>query len=232
MKISMSVLGLATLLLGCASQPSAPDWQMNAQGSIERLTAAYMNGDTAIETAEFKLARDQIARTGKIDLIARIELIRCATRVASLVFEECAGFEKLRQDAGAQERAYADYLAGRMPAGAQGTAQDTALLPEPQRAAANASSDAAAAAAVQGIPDPLSKLVAAGVLLRTGRASPALLADAVDTASNQGWRRPLLAWLGVQAMRFDQAGATADAQQIRRRIDLVQAPVSGLAPGP
>ena len=43
----------------------------------------------------------------------------------------------------------------------------------------------------------------------------------MDTASAQGWRRPLLAWLGVQAMRATQAGDTAEAQRIQRRINLI-----------
>jgi len=74
--------------------------------------------------------------------------------------------------------------------------------------------------AVQAIADPLSRLVGSGVLLRAGRATPQLLADAVETASAQGWRRPLLAWLGVQAMRAEQAGDTAEVQRIKRRIAL------------
>ena len=34
------------------------------------------------------------------------------------------------------------------------------------------------------------------------------------------WRRPLLAWLGVQAQRAEQAGATDEAQRLRRRMAL------------
>jgi hypothetical protein len=43
---------------------------------------------------------------------------------------------------------------------------------------------------------------------------------ATETASAQGWRRPLLAWLGVQAARAEQAGAAEEAQRIRRRMAL------------
>ena len=73
-----------------------------------------------------------------------------------------------------------------------------------------------------GISDPLSQLVAAGVLLRSNRASPAVLTLAVNTASAQGWRRPLLAWLGVQSMSETQVDDMAEAQRLRRRMDLVQ----------
>ena len=41
---------------------------------------------------------------GKVDLIIRAELIRCAARVASLVFEDCQGFDKLAADASPANR--------------------------------------------------------------------------------------------------------------------------------
>ncbi|MDE2296820.1 MAG: hypothetical protein KGK18_01510, partial [Burkholderiales bacterium] len=88
--------------------------------------------------------------------------------------------------------------------------------------AAGGPSDAANVAALRGIGDPLSRLVAAGVLFEAGRADPQVIALAIDTASTQGWRRPLLAWLGVQLARAEKAGATDDAQRLRRRIERVQ----------
>jgi len=205
----------AVMLAGCGNNPPVPDWQMNAHSSIDRATAAYMEGNARVEAAESQRARAALASTGKVDLIIRAELIRCAARVASLVFEGCAGYDKLAQDASPADRAYAAYVTGSLPAA------DIALLPAQHQPVAAAASDAAAAGAVQAISDQLSKLVASGVLLRSGKASPQVLADAVETASSQGWRRPLLAWLGVQAMRAEQAGDGAEAQRIKRRIDLV-----------
>ena len=76
-------------------------------------------------------------------------------------------------------------------------------------------------ASVQAIADPVARLVAAGVMFRMGRASPQVVQLAVDTASREGWRRPLLAWLGVQAERAEHAGARDEAARIRRRMDLV-----------
>ena len=206
---------MCALLAACSSGPPVPDWKMNAQSSIERFEAAYLNGNVLVEQTEFQRARDQVGGTGKLDLIARVELLRCATRVASLAFEACSGFEALKDDAGAADRAYAAYLAGTAVA-------DTALLPASQRAVAAATSDTQAASAAAAIQEPLGKLVAAGVLLRANRATPELLEMAVATASDQGWRRPLLAWLGVQRMRAEQAGDPQEAQRIARRMDIVE----------
>ncbi|MCC7642547.1 MULTISPECIES: hypothetical protein [unclassified Janthinobacterium] len=216
---TLSALTLSALA-ACSSGPPVPDWKMNAQSSVERFQAAYLSGNALVEQTEFRRARSQVAGTGKLELVARIELLRCAARVASLAFEDCAGFEALQADATDADRAYAAWLAGKAQAA------DVALLPEAQRAAASASSDTAAASAVTAIKDPLSRLVAAGVLLRSGRATPELLDTAVATASDQGWRRPLLAWLGVQRLRAEQAGDAQAAQRIARRMAIVEQPLA------
>ncbi|AXA90071.1 hypothetical protein [Massilia sp. YMA4] len=212
------IVGALFALAGCGSAPPVPDWKMNAQSSLQRATDAYLEGKDAIEKNEFARARSEIGATGKVDLVIRAELIRCALRTAALTFEPCAGFEALRTDATAADIAYAAYLAGQARPG------DAALLPEPQRAVLAAGSDQAAAAAAQAIGDPLSRLVAAGALFKANRATPELLAMAVETASNQGWRRSLLAWLNVQALRAEQAGAADEAARVRRRMALVSRP--------
>ena len=211
--VAFAVLA-AVFTSSCSNAPKIPDWQLEAKGAMDRAVVAYLEGNTRIELAETARARRQLSSTGRADLMASAELTHCATRVASLVFEPCLGFEALKSDATEAQRAYADYLRGQL-APAQ-----IPLLPATQRtAAARLAGDGLA---LQGIDDPLSLLVAAGVLLQTGKASPATIAQAVDTASSQGWRRPLLAWLGVQVQRATQAGETAEVTRLLRRIELVQ----------
>jgi hypothetical protein len=210
------IASIACTLAACASHPPAPDWQANAKTASERAVAAYLVGNARIEAAELARARSEVARTGRADLLARVELAQCAAQAASLVFGPCTAFETLSVDAAAPERAYAAYLS------AHATATDVPLLPEPHRAvAAGAAGDAPNVAALKAIADPLSRLVAAGVLFEAGRADPQVIAQAIDTASAQGWRRPLLAWLGVQLKRAEQAGDSAQAQVLQRRIALV-----------
>lgn len=207
-----SVLMLIVLLTGCASAPPPPDWQLNAQGAIERAQDAYLSGNTRVADVEFARVRAEVSRTGRADLMARTELVRCAARVASLDFGACTGFDALARDAAAPEQAYARYLQ------AQASAQDAVLLPAQHRPMVAPQVNGAALAAIE---EPLSRLVAAGVLMRSGRADPSAIAQAIDTASGQGWRRPLLAWLGVQAARAESAGDADALARIRRRIALV-----------
>lgn len=200
----LGLVCLIALLAGCASGPPPPDWQMNAKSALERATAAYLAGNSRVAALDFERARAELARTGRADLLARAVLTECAARLASLEFDdECPGFAPLAVDAGPAERAYAAYLAGRTDA-----QQDLTLLPEAQRQAQPAA-----------IADPLARLVSLGVRLRRGEAVDAALA--VDTASAQGWRRPLLAWLHQQLRQAEAVGDAAGAERARRRMALV-----------
>ncbi|HTL27538.1 MAG TPA: hypothetical protein VL280_13015 [Burkholderiales bacterium] len=180
---------VAALLAACASGPPPLDWQLNARGALAQYERYYFAGETKLAEREFENAKAEIARTGRLDLLARAELLRCAARTASLEFDGCPGFEASRAEAGAEELAYADYLAGR-----------TARAPTEQ---------------------PMSQLVAAGLRLRAGTITPQDVAAAIDVASAQGWRRPLLAWLAVQARRAEESGDQASLARIRRRIEFV-----------
>ena len=211
MKRAWLLASLLCVLAACGGKPRAPDWQLNARDGLERYVSSYLAGRDRVAAAEFERARTELESTGQPGLVARAELTRCAVRVATLVMDDCDGFERLRADAPAAERAYADYIAGRA------TPAEAALLPPQHRPIATGQ---AAAGELRAIEDPLARLIAAGVLFRTGRATPEILVLASDTASARGWRRPLLAWLGVQAIRAEQAGATAEAQRLRRRMAL------------
>lgn len=202
----------SALLVACSSKPPVPDWQMNAHASAQKAIEASLSGNTRVEKLEWDRARAEVSRTGRADWLARLELMRCAAQVASVVAGPCEAFEALRQDAAPPELAYADYLRGHVAASQVG------LLPEAQRKVA-VSGDAAALAAIE---EPLSRLVAAGALLQAGKASPAVISAAVETASAQGWRRPLMAWLTLQMQRAEAAGDANAAASLRRRIALVE----------
>jgi hypothetical protein len=214
-----SAISLAALLAACASGPVPPDWQVSAKDSLDRATVAYLSGETKTHEAEMARTRRALSSTGRADLMARAELARCAALVASLVFEPCTRFEALRADAGAPERAYADHLAARAL-----SRDDIARLPAAQQAvaAALAAGSEAPLASVQGIDDPQSRLIATAVLFQAGRASPTMIEAATETASAQGWRRPLLAWLKVQLMRAEKAGDAAQVHRLQRRLALAE----------
>ena len=170
----------------CSSGPVPPDWQLNSRSALNAFQAYYLKGDARAAQLEFDRAKAELSSTGNPALVARAELVRCATRAASLEFDNCPGFEKLRADAGAEELVYADFLSGKIER--------------------------------TGTDDPLSRLVSHAVKFNSGKATPENITAAIDIASAQGWRRPLLAWLGVQEKRAEAAGDREALERIRRRI--------------
>ena len=197
-------------LAGCAGNHMIPDWQINAHGALKSSIMAYLVGNSKLAAIEFSRARREIASTGRADLMARAELMRCAAQVASLEFSNCETFQMMLQDAAAEERAYANYLGGHW------AELDTELLPAQHRAVLTVTGGT-----LNAIEDPLSRLVAAGVLLRKGILAPEDITVVVQTASDQGWRRPLLAWLGVAIRRAEQSNDKEEVLLIQRRINLI-----------
>ncbi len=202
------------VLAGCAGGPPAPDWQANTHAALTAHTQAWLTGRDRVAVQELTIARREIARTGDAAQAARVELTACAVLLATLESGDCPAFQPLAQDAGPAAQTYADYLAGHW----QGLA--VAQLPPAQQGVPKARDGLAV---LQGIEDPLSRLVAAAGLLRAGQLSPAGIALAIDTASRQGWRRALLAWLGFDRDRLTAAGDDAGAAERQRRMDIVSA---------
>lgn len=208
----LSAFLAVAVLAGCAGKPLPPDWQLDAKGALDGSVEDYLKGHTAAADAGFRTARTATSATGRPDYVVQVELVRCAARVASLDFDDCPGYTALAGEATPEQRAYADYLYGRW----QGL--NAAQLPEQHR-------PVPATGQVAGVADPLARLVAAGAAFKAGRITPDGVNQAIDTASNQGWRRPLLAWLGVQAQRAEAAGDAQEVQRIRRRIALASGQV-------
>jgi hypothetical protein len=205
---------LSAFVAGCSSTPPPPDWKLNTVSLIDRAEMHWLEGDSSSAELALAKARSEIAKTGRLDLLARAELAACASHVAGLDLAPCKGFDA--RDAAPPELAYARFLAG------DWGGLDGKLLPAHYAALGGAKDDSAANHAATEIADPLPRLIAIGLLFKQARAQSATMVAAVDTASAQGWRRPLLAWLMIEAQRAKAAGDTEASARLQRRIDFLQ----------
>lgn len=203
------LLGLA-VLAACGSNPPPPEWKTNTQSALETYERTYLAGSAAADLS-YARARAEAAHTGRADWVARVELARCATRAAALEFDACPAYAALQDGATPEEKSYAAFLSG------DWQAVDAKTLPSQYGAVLKEGH----AADLAKIADPLSRLIAAAVLFKRGDLPPTGIAAAIDTASEQGWRRPLLAWLGVARKRAEAAGDNDAVARLQRRIDLV-----------
>ena len=218
--LAVAALSALFVCAGCGSAPRVPEWNTIAASAIEGFERHYLAGNTRLADRDLNVARSAVASTGRLSLAARVEAIRCAVATASLDFDRCTTLDAVLADAAPEERAYAAFLRGEWEKSGTRDEIDARLLPANYRGIVGASDAEAQNRAMQAIDDPLSRLVTAGVLLRLGRVSPDGVAIAVETAAAEGWRRPLLAWLGVQAKLAEAAGDQAALATIRKRIDL------------
>jgi hypothetical protein len=198
----------------CSHPPAVPEWEERAHEGFEQYRRSYFAGERTADR-DFRKAADALSSTGKVELRARGELIRCAFATAALEFSVCDKWRSLEGDAEARDRAYGALLSG---AFADVDAKD---VPPQYVSLAKAQGAGGRNDALKKIEDPLSRLIGAGALFRAGDLAPDGVSLAVDTASEQGWRRPLLAWLSAQAKLAEAAGDTAALDRIRKRIDLV-----------
>ncbi len=216
-----TVAVLVCSLVACASGPLPPDWQVSAHGAAERATRADLQGLDRVATAEWRRALADVSATADPALLARLELLRCAVRQAALDAQFCTEHETRWPQPGVAELAYRHYLTGE-PALADVEWLPVLHQPVARLIAATSSSSTAASAEpgdlIRPIQDPLARLVAAAALLRAGQASPAVVSLAIDTASAQGWRRPLHAWLLVAQRLAEQAGDAPAQQAIEARL--------------
>lgn len=200
---------LPTIFLAACAGTSSPGWLLETDAALSAHHAAYLNGNERVAARELALARREVGRTGDAVLMARVELAVCAAQTASLAGAGCPAFAPLAADAGAAERAYAAYL--------DGGSFTLDLLPASQRHAwlGGQTGD------LEAIADPLSRLVAAGVLWRHGRLPDEGHALAIETAAGQGWRRALLAWLAADRERLLAKGDDVSAVIRQRRIERI-----------
>ncbi|HCX01717.1 MAG TPA: hypothetical protein DHO02_04820 [Syntrophaceae bacterium] len=70
--------------------------------------------------------------------------------------------------------------------------------------------------------DPLSRLIACGVWVRYLPADENILQIGIDTASANGWRRPLWAYLGKLQNYYLEKGDPAKAGIVAERLKLLK----------
>jgi len=218
------LLGSVLLLSACGSKgPPVPDWKTDSANYIERYKKAYLMGENTLADGYFKHALDATSGAGRVAETARLWLIQCALNKASLVSDNCETYAKLSQaDSTAEDRAYYQFLTGTW------VQLDVKSLPAQYVPILKlASGDAAPSNAVlKAIPDPLSRLIGASILLSRKQADDATLALAAETASDQGWRRPLLVYLKLQETRAKDRGDTGAQTQLAVRIRLIESTLS------
>jgi len=214
-----TLLALASLLLlaACGSGgPPPPDWKTDSADLIGRYQKHALLGENTLAERYFQQAVGATGGAGRMTETARLWLVRCATRRAMLIDDACAEYAELAAMApDAADQAYYRFLTLRWEG------LEVALLPDQHRdlvrAPAGKRHDVLAR-----IGDPLARLLDASLLVMRQEADAATLALATETASEQGWRQPLLTYLKLRHQQAAAQGNAAEQARLARRIQLVE----------
>jgi predicted small lipoprotein YifL len=214
-----TLFALASLILlaacGSGGLPP-PDWKADSADLIERYQKHALLGENTLAERYFQQAVSATGGAGRVAETARLWLVRCTTRRAMLIDDACAEYAELAAMApNAADQAYYQFVTLRWDG------LDVALLPEQHRDLVR--TPAGKRHEVLGrINDPLARLLDAGLLVMRQEADAATLALATETASEQGWRQPLLTYLKLQHEQAAARGDVAEQARLARRIQLVE----------
>ena len=217
-RMLLLILLLCLLPAGCTARPT-PAWLTAGHRQLETYKEDYLAGrNPHLTELHFHRALSEIRRSGDIELLGRAWLTRLALRIAVLEPAEEGDYPRVEaaQPVPANHH-FSRFLRGDL------AAVEGALLPPSYRPLLEVlrRGDAAETAGViDGIDDPLSRLIASGVAVKRNIASEAILQNAVETAAQRGWKRGLLAWLKRLQAFYEATGDTARAAAVGRRIDL------------
>jgi len=216
MKTLLALASLLTLTACGSGGPPPPDWKTDAADLIGRYQKHALLGENTLAERYFQQAVSATGGAGRVADTARLWLVRCATRRAMLIDDACAEYAELASVApDAADQAYYRFITLRWDG------LNAAQLPAQHRDLVRAPAGKRHETLSQ-IAEPLARLLDASLLVMRKEANAAALEIAVETASEQGWRQPLLTYLKLQQKQAAAQGNITEQARLARRIQLVE----------
>ena len=216
MKFLLAIVALS-LLTACGSGgPPPPDWKTDSADLIERYQKHALLGENILAERYFQQAIRATGGAGRVSDTAQLWLVHCATRRAMLIDDHCDEYARLAgAEPNAANEAYFQFLT------LHWDAVDISLLPRQHQNWVSAPAYVRPAM-LASIDDPLARLLDASLLVMRQEADSSTLSLAAATASDQGWRQPLLTYLKLQQTQAAAQGNTAESARLALRIQLVE----------
>ncbi len=213
---------LSAIMLCACGQSSLPVsvWKDNAFRCLEDYKINFLAGKEDATEPHFLKAKKEITAGNDMNLLAIAYLTKYALHTACLESFETGDFARIyRQEPNPANMAYCHLLKGNF-----NVVEINLISPRYVGIIKAAAGDDSALAAreIAAIDDALSRLIACGVWVRYRSSSEKILLIAVDTASSQGWRKPLAAYLNKLQTFYLERGDKDKAVRIQERIELMQ----------
>jgi len=220
MRKIICLMMFSILLVGCGSSKPVPDWTYASFNQLDNYKKSCLSGKERIAEASFNKAVDEIKSSGDLDILARAYLTKYAVQVA--VLEAFDGREYLKIDAVEpvlQNKSFYSFLKGAFDN------VDEKQLPQQYagffRTFKSGKKDDVAYE-ISKMENPLSKLIAIGLLVKKDKYDETDLKLAIDIASQNGWKKALLAYLGKLQSFYKTNNQQDKAAHVEERIQLIK----------
>ena len=215
MKILLVLAGLV-MLTACSGGPPPPDWKTDAADLIELYQKHALLGENTLAERYFQQAVGATGGAGRVVDTARLWLGRCATPRAMLIDDARTQYAELASiEPNTADQAYYQFVTLRWES------LDIARLPSQHRDLVSAPAEKRHET-LSRIADPLARPLDASLLVMRQEANAATLTLATETASERGWRQPLLTYLKLQQKQATTPGNTAERARLTQRIQLIE----------
>lgn len=218
MKKQVFILVLLMLLAGCGSKP-IPDWTNAAFNQLDNYKKNYLSGKAHIAEVNFSKAIEEIKKSGDLDILAMAHLTKCGVQTAML--EKMDDREYLKIDAvhsSPSNRNFHEFLKGNIDR------VEPKLLPEQYQkffTTFRSGKNGSVKDEILKMEDPLSRLIAVGVVIQHNRHDEPCLQIAIDTASENGWKNALLVYLEKIKTFYETKKDMEKASNTQKKIELI-----------
>ncbi len=207
------------VICACGSK-QIPEWKDTSSRQLESYKYYFLTDKETSSEPHFVKAKKAIARSNDLNLLGTAYLTKYALHVS--IFEDFDDSDFLRINKlqpNAKNFSYYNFIKGNfhevnsyfLPAH-----YSKLLKPAQEKDLATAIRE------ITAIDDPLSRLVACGVLVKYLPYDDNILQIAISTSADNGWGRPLFAYLiKLQKYYLDQK-ETVKAESIKERLELLK----------
>lgn len=212
-----------TLMLICAcvtTTTQVPEWKESAFRDIENYKKSFLTGKQNAADVQFNRAREAIASGSNLNLLAKLYLTKYALQRAALEdFNDGEFLRVNRLHPVSANLAYYNFLMGSV------NAKDANFLPDQYAGLIKPLRNQDTAKGLEellAIDDPLSRLIACGVWVKHAPYDDYILKLGVNTAAENGWKKPLWAYLGALQKYYLQTGELAKANEAKEWLELLK----------
>jgi hypothetical protein len=217
------ILAIASVIFICScgsNSTQVPDWKDVTVRQLENYKKNFLMDKEAATEPHFAKAKKAVAGSNDLNLLARVYLIKYALHTAAL--EDFDDSEFIRIDKIqpiTSNSAYYNFLKGNF------TAVEDSLLPSNYSGFIKIAKNKDLTKAVKEIPfitDPLSRLIACGIWVKYLPYDDNILQAAINVSADNGWKRPLWAYLTKLQKYYLDRQETAKADSIKERLELLK----------